>query len=154
MTSYFDDKATALRTLRQTEIVEGEPYIDRMEALREIEETLVRDVVICAEWPGLPATFRDAIHKAVFRCGHFTRPYRLPNPRVDDDPDVFELIETMVSDLHTIFHGIGTWARGDDPAMAPFTDSPRSPITWLVGKGQEYREDVLVPAMQSAKDGA
>lgn len=140
MTSYFDERATRARQLRDL------APIAQMETAQELEEELVRDVSICAEFPGLPENLRDAIHKAVWRNSYFTRPHEHRNEAIQDDPDVFEALSNLVSDLHSVFHAIGTWARDTDaPEADRFSDSPRSPLVWLCGNADERRETLCVP---------
>lgn len=143
MTSYFDDKATFLRDIRRQE-----PEHVRIEMLREFEKVLVRDVTICAEFPGMHEKLRQAIHKAVWFYGVFTRPMQHPNPKAEDDDAIPDVLEDLVSELHSVFHEVGRWARQheDTNIARMFSDSPNAPLRWLESNGEEQRDKLAPPS--------
>lgn len=139
MTTYFDMAHGRIRGLLDM-------YVDDIEhtdvgiELDAIESDVVRDVTICAEWPGMPADLRDAIHRTVLRYASNEQPRGAHNSDAPDYADnrarAIGLTE-MVNHLHSVFHGVSR--------LPGFTDSPRSPIGGLDDDGDDRRARMCLP---------
>lgn len=157
MTTYFDDKATQIgevqRCIAQLHRVggpDGEAAVEVSNRLDAIENELVRDVTICAEWPGCPEQIRNAIHVIVLRYAPSHQPHNALNPVAPDYEDLdghVRCIGDLCSALHTIFHDLASMSR-HDRAPAFFTDSPLAPLHDLIGEGGHRRSRMLAPNLR------
>lgn len=139
MTAYFDDMSRRISRLKE---------VDAYDGARDLELKLVRDVTICAMWPGFPEDLRLAVHKTVLCFGIQSLP-------VNAEPADFEFWEEgrqrlhrLCSDFHDIFHEL---ARRD---IYGFSDSPKMPLAVLYATGEEERERMVEAAKLVAGQGA
>jgi hypothetical protein len=124
MSSYFD-------------AIDNEIY-ERIN-LYATEEKLVRDVTICAMFPGFPEDLRKHVHAAILRNGINSLPTFAYEADPATDDDVARCLGRLNSDLHDIFH---------EAARRGLSDSPSYPLRLLASAGEEERENLvgLMPA--------
>lgn len=122
MTAYFDEVLTRVHNINKSND-------DAFALIFALDEQCVRDVSICAEWPGLPSWARNAIHRTVVLYS-WAANSELPTTLMvePDDAVAYAKLATELADvLHGVFHEIGTWARAQVDEV-PFTDDPRTPM--------------------------
>lgn len=142
MTTYFDDLSSKIDGLRREALCADDGYSDEIAAaLDVVERDVVRDVTLCAEWPGCPENVRDAIHRSLLKFSPHAQPINaLPQcPEYADLDALCGGLDTMASRLHTIFHDLGNLHLDD------FNDDPRMPLWRLIGVGDDRRESMAEP---------
>lgn len=148
MTAYFDIFGEKVDSIRRkvrdigTDAAYAAYAAKLDEQLDKAEETILYDVTICVESPGCPEDIRDAAHRVLLRYSIQATPPGIEPPDYADLDGHAELLGRMGSDLHTVFHALGS-RRLDN-----FTDDPRTPIRCLFGKGDERREGMLPPPVR------
>ncbi len=134
MSVYFDEFAQKIAR------VNGLPSAVRHDMLRILEEELVFDVTVAAEWPGFPADLRDEAYQVILDHGVETQPpghcgvLDLRNVN-----DYLSELCTMAGDLHTVFHSVA------ERQLSDFTDNPRMPLLLRAADGQERRARMVKP---------
>lgn len=137
MTAYFDTHHDLVAGIAREISALGEDgavVAGVLEKLDAAEAKLVFDVTLAAEWPGCPENIRDAIHRTVLRHGIQAQPPGVHGPDYGDLAAMARGLENMGSDLHTIFHALGS------RRLEHFTDDPRTPLHSLFGAGEVRRE--------------
>lgn len=94
--------------------------------LDKVEETLVFDCTVAAEWPGFPEALRDQVHAVVVTRAISCLPI---NAKVRPFIDT---LEQQVERLHAL-----CW---------DFSDDPRFPLRALFTLGEERREELVARA--------
>jgi hypothetical protein len=142
MTAYFDSRHEEINKLAANDIntagVQG--AYDLMRRLVELESAIVWDVTIAAEMPGFPEDLRDQVHRVVLKYGTETLPVNMPpgtGAQYDEFPDHCRGLNSMVWDLHTIFHEVAKLQLGG------FSDDPRCPLRIIYSRGDERREQMV-----------
>jgi len=104
--------------------------------LDKVEETLVFDCTVAAEWPGFPEVLRDQVHAAIVARAISCLPINAKvRPFIDTLEQQVDRLHALCWDLHTIFH---------DVSQHPgFSDDPRSPLRALFTLGEERREELV-----------
>lgn len=137
MTTYFDNIRSELNQLACAS--DNGTVYDRLEA---IEKRMVRDVTLCAEWPGCPPQIRQAIHASVLRYST-TAQIRgcILRPTADyaDTAENITGIINLCEELHSAFHSLSHLN------LAGFNDSPLTPLLHLEGVGEDAREAMSEP---------
>lgn len=127
MSSYFDKT--------DQEITECQDSREGHDRIRQIEDTLVRDVTVCAMFPDFPADLRNLIHLTVLQYAV----HNLPETAYPADFETFDehkqRMHRLSCDLHTLFH---------DAAHRGLTDSPLTPLRQLYSEGECQREELIL----------
>ena len=147
MTVYFDAIDGEILVLEQrADAVATSGYdADLQAAIEAVERRVVLDVSLCAEWVGCPHDVRDAIHRVVLQWSPLSQPHgsvASPSSDYDDAAAYVRGIGRMCSDLHTVYHTLGS------RHLVGFTDDPRRPLWNLAGVGEERRESMTAPNLR------
>lgn len=126
MTTYFDRIHQKLLDLGPDDSLEA-----LGETLGEIEEEMVRDVMICSRLPGFPQSLKAPLYKVVVDNAVSTLPRDLPPADFEFNWQYRDRLVAMCRDLHTIFHNVAY------EEVEGFGDSPLSPLRSLLGDAWE-----------------
>jgi hypothetical protein len=130
MTAYFDQVHDEFNALDPNNISAFCKGID------QIEERLVFDCSVCAQWPGFPEDLRQRVHETILKYGSATLPMDFPRG-FDTAEEQLESMHKLCFDLHSIFHDLLN--RGLD---GPWSDDPRMPLRALYAQCEEVREQL------------
>lgn len=136
MTAYFDSVGAELNAIARHLVanVPPESYEHAtQEKLQEIENRVVFDVTLCAEWEGCPEDIRDAIHRNVLRFSPEAQPPGVHGPDYEDQQSYVRGVSQMCSNFHDIFHALA------HRHLEAFSDNPKAPVRGLFGKGDDRR---------------
>jgi hypothetical protein len=142
MTSYFDNVGSRVTSLERRIAAATDGYDDEVQTeLTKLEESLVWDVTLTAEWPGCPSEIRDAIHVAVLRYA----PSAYTNgggPDYETQADYARALGEMSSRLHDVFHDLARLR------LDGFSDAPKTPLVRLFSVGDERRDRMTPPSLK------
>lgn len=139
MTAYFDSTHSKIRDIVSRADVD---LWEKAKAFDIVEEALVFDCTIAAEWPGFPEDLRDVIHKIVVKLGLASLPINMLRPCMETVEDHGERLHKLCWDLHTAFHEVAY------RQLEGFSDDPRFPVRALYAVGEERRENLAASAPQ------
>lgn len=148
MTTYFDAASERARALLAKVRAADDGYDDEAQkAIIALEQEVVRDVTVCAEWPSFPVGIKHAIHATILKYASNSQPRNcVPQcPEYEDLAAHIRGIDDMCSRLHSCFHDLGH-LRLDN-----FTDDPRFPLWCLFGVGEDSREALAEPSLRAWK---
>ncbi len=119
----------------RVDVVDGRPraWIWPLDYLVWVEQQVVRDVTLCAEWPGCPVLIRDAVHELVLRWAPNSQPPGVAGPDYEDEAAQARGLGRMVDALHSVFHDLAHCG------VEGFSDDPRAPVWALAGAGDGRR---------------
>jgi hypothetical protein len=130
MTAYFDNAREGISM--------PDASVDDLWA---IDEALVRDVSICAAWPGMPGRFSAQIHECVLEYSWAVNTEALVRACPRDIADYVNRLHTLEHGLHDVFHALAEWAF-HAPCDTSFSDDPRQPLTELYWRAKRARFEI------------
>lgn len=135
MTTYFDHAAKELDELF-AKIAPG-AETEGLDELLAFEDKMLQDVLLSAMHPAMPRDIRDAILRQVDRNMVFPRVWEMDaGQEYATTADLWRLMREEVHALHTLYHGVASACRQQDPC---FNDNPRSALHFILEDADELR---------------
>lgn len=139
MTQYFDSMGEQLEAAKRLAKSMLEPPISAVEG---IDAAIVNDVSVCSEFPGFPDDLREQINRVVLKHSAACQPVNKTGPCYETFEEHVRGIESLIGDLHTIFHTLAERAS-QDKSLRGFSDDPRCPLRVLYSRAEERREALV-----------
>jgi len=139
VTEYFDSAAEELATIKKKSQNEKAGLVLHgfIKQIEKIDAKLVWDVSLCSEFEGFPEDLRTRVHQTVLKWSAAAQPVGSQGPCYETYEEHVRGIESLISDLHTIFHELA------ERQIKGFGDDPRTPLRILYSRAEEKREALV-----------